>query len=107
MINFRIIHADDDRTEGQPTFKMQRRTRRFGGGCLVQIIGLILWGVGAVVFDIVGLIAGFVVAVGFIVLGAAMAAYFSCGRCGNPVADKDVRMCPTCGALLKPPGLFG
>jgi hypothetical protein len=58
-----------------------------GGGCLVQLIGLI-----ALFFFPIGTLFG----IGLFFAGSAMSRKWRCSSCGNPIADKYVSICPTC-----------
>lgn len=88
-----------------------------GVGALVQLLGLaLLFGFGFLGYqadrNILGqfeatgkffmfLIIGFVLCVVCMMIGSRLAKKFSCGHCGNPVAGKDVRLCPTCQMNLR------
>ncbi len=78
-----------------------------GVGALVQAVGLILFLFGlftalsglGIPFILAGLVA--------LVLGGRMAIKTVCSECRNPVADKNVNMCPVCKVELeKPKGDF-
>lgn len=81
--------------------KRERKSEVAGAGCLVQGVGLLLpvagffiWFVpGALLFGLIGLL--------LLVVGGRMALKYVCGNCKNPLADKAVRMCPTCRAELR------
>lgn len=70
-----------------------------GAGCAIQGLGLLapLLGLlaGAAGF-VIGLLAMFAL----LILGSVKSKRWICGNCKNPLADKGVRMCPTCRADL-------
>lgn len=66
-----------------------------GEGCLIQGFGVLLFLVSWVLGPAGGLV-GFVVMLVFLSVGSAKAKKYLCGNCGNPLASKEVRMCPTC-----------
>ena len=67
--------------------QLQRRIGA-GAGLFIEVLGFFTlffffpWGI------IIGIV--------FMLTGARMRRGWRCGKCGNPVADKYVRMCPTC-----------
>lgn len=58
-----------------------------GGGCLVQLIGVVL-----LFFFPLGTFLGACLLVG----GSIMSRKWRCSSCGNPVIDNQVQICPTC-----------
>lgn len=66
--------------------KIVAKTEFAGAGALVQLIGIIAC------FTVVGIIVG----IPMFIVGTKMSNKFTCGECGNPLADKNVRMCPVC-----------
>ncbi|MFW5909187.1 MAG: hypothetical protein ACOCUM_00295 [Thiohalospira sp.] len=85
---------------------IQKKSEFAGGGALVQLIGLLIFTASFAAFP-VGPVLGFFVMLGFLVIGSRMSQKLVCGNCKNPVASKDVTKCPSCGADLEPPGIFG
>jgi len=83
-----------------------------GSGCLVMLLG---WAIAALLAFVVlpipvtgkegsityGQILGLIVLIAFIVQGRKMGTKWKCGKCGNPIADKSVKICPTCKAHLE------
>jgi hypothetical protein len=70
-----------------------------GAGCAIQGLGLLAPVVGLLAGP-VGFTAGLLVMVALFIVGSAKSKRWICGNCRNPLADKGVRMCPTCRADL-------
>jgi hypothetical protein len=70
--------------------KIVAKTEFAGAGALVQLIGIIAC------FTVVGIIVG----IPLLIVGSNMSKKFTCGECGNRLADKNVRMCPVCKVQL-------
>jgi hypothetical protein len=66
------------------------KTKITNGGVLIQVVGLVLL---FVAFPI-GLVLGFII----IVLGGRVARQAICSECRNPLAGKQVKICPVCKA---------
>jgi len=71
-----------------------------GIGCALQGLALLApfllgatWGAG-------GVLVGIPAAIALWTLGSRHALTWRCGRCRNPLASADVRICPSCGAAL-------
>lgn len=98
----------------------------FGTGCLIQLLGLALPVVGFVLGamlgsalgdrtlgnvglvlgasgGLIGAAAGLLGMVALLIVGSQKARFWRCTNCMNRVIDKQVRLCPTCHAPLKPP----
>ena len=71
--------------------KRKRKTEMAGVGCLIQAIGL-----AALFFFPIGTFIGVVL----LIYGSMKSVYLVCSNCGNRLADKNVKMCPTCKASL-------
>lgn len=71
--------------------KVRTEYQSAGAGCLLQLLGLgIVW-----VFPI-GTVLGIV-----LFLGGSMASRrFVCSNCRNRLTDRQVKVCPTCGATF-------
>jgi len=79
--------------------RLEKKSEVAGIGCVVQAIGLLFPFVGALGGE-VGVVVGVVVMLAFLVYGSHLSAKWVCGNCKNPVAGRDVRVCPTCRANL-------
>lgn len=80
-----------------------------GVGSLVQFLGLLAL-LAAACFGylmgqtLAGVVVGVVGVVGcicLIVIGSEMSKKSICGNCGNPLASKHVRLCPTCKSPIE------
>ncbi len=102
-------HMDEqsDVTPSQSTAELKRYSEMAGTGCLLQLLGLLAPFLLGAFAGAIGVIIGVIMLVVLLLMGSRAAIKFKCGNCGNPVADKDVKMCPTCRAnLRKPATLF-
>ena len=88
-------------TPAQPTAELKRYSEVAGTGCLLQLLGLIAPFLLGAVMGPIGIVFGVILLVVLLLVGSRAAIKFKCGNCGNPVADKDVTMCPTCRATLR------
>ena len=71
---------------------IKTKSEFIGSGCLVQLIGLcIIW-----IFPI-----GTVIGILLLLLGSRLSLKYQCSQCGNPVADKKVKLCPACNASFR------
>lgn len=74
------------------TGSVKTKTESLGSGCLVQGIGLCviwIWPFGTVI--------GLVLLAG----GSIMARKRICSECGNPISNRQVKLCPHCGVILQ------
>lgn len=76
--------------------KIESKTERAGAGCLVQGLGLLLMVSG---FFTLGI--GFIIGLVLLVAGGRMALKTICSECGNPIANKSVKVCPACKTHFK------
>lgn len=83
------------------TARVRKRGNLVGGGCFVQLLGVLLGALAFFLVPVVGLITGPLLFISMFFWGSQMAKSFECSNCGNPVASKRVRLCPTCGAQLR------
>lgn len=86
----------DQKTAGNTTRKPFMRPVskcEFAGvGCVVQGLALIvIW------FFPIGTLLG----IGLIILGSIMSKKWICPQCKNPLASKDVKVCPACQASFQ------
>jgi hypothetical protein len=83
-----------------------RKVEFAGIGNLVQFLGL-LGAIASTYFGYAlgsagtGLVIGLVGCVCLFVVGSEMSKKYVCGSCGNPLASKHVRICPTCKAQIE------
>ena len=77
------------------------RVNHFTGiGCALQGLALLApFALGAA-WGAAGVLVGIPVAIAFWTVGSKHAVSWRCGRCKNPLASDDVRICPSCGAAL-------
>jgi len=85
--------------EGAVKFAEKKKKTQFAGtGCIVQGLGLIapfvLWAMAG----IMGVVIGILIFVILFFVGSAASSKWICDNCGNPLADKQVKICPTCRA---------
>lgn len=75
-----------------------------GTGCLVQGLGFVVAPVVAwlavLAVGPVGLAAGLLTVLGFLLAGRSVGQKLICGACQNPVTSREVRVCPTCKSVL-------
>lgn len=73
---------------------LEKNTKGGFSGALLLLVGIVLlfvWPFGT----IIGII--------LIIVGANIGNGYRCGDCGNKIDSKQVKMCPTCKALLSHP----
>lgn len=87
--------------ETTQTARRERVSSFAGVGCAIQAFGLAAPVVLYVLFQEPGAIIGIVVMIGLFVKGSSMAVNWRCGHCRNPLASKDVMLCPVCKVKLK------
>lgn len=79
--------------------KRKRGSEFVGVGCLLQGLGLLIilgsFATGP------GILLGIPLGIILLVAGGRKAIIWRCGHCGNRLADKKVKICPTCHAILK------
>jgi hypothetical protein len=80
--------------------KRERVTSFVGVGCLIQAAALFAPFVLYVVAGVLGAAFGAVLMIVLFVIGSNKAISWRCGGCKNPVASKDVAVCPVCRATL-------
>lgn len=73
------------------TANIKTKSEFIGVGCLVQFVGLVL-----LFFFPVGTIMG----VFLLIIGGRLAIKNICSECGNNVANKKVKVCPSCQATF-------
>lgn len=80
---------------------VHERVNHFTGiGCLLQGLALLTpFALGAA-WGTAGVLVGIPAAIVLWSVGSRYALAWRCGRCKNPLASADVRICPSCGAAL-------
>lgn len=78
------------------TAKKKAKSEMVGEGCLLQGVALLLPVAGGAFAGTIGLAGGLVGGIVLFISGSAKSKKWICGNCGNPIANKDVMMCPTC-----------
>jgi hypothetical protein len=77
------------------------RVNHFTGiGCLLQGLALLAPFAFGAAWGATGVLVGIPVAIALWTVGSRCAVTWRCGRCKNPLASADVRICPSCGATL-------
>lgn len=86
--------------------KLVQKSEVAGTGCLIQAAGVALgflslcgFALGAAV-GFIGLFTFGIMAIVLIAYGSTRATRFECGCCNNPLSNGDVRLCPSCQAVL-------
>ena len=79
---------------------IQRRSEFAGVGCVLQGLGLLSPFLGWMVLGVFGAFLGVIAMLGLLLYGSRRAFTYVCGHCHNPVAGRDVRICPVCHAEL-------
>ena len=78
-----------------------RREKNFditGGGCLIQVLGLLAPFVVSAFLGFIGGAIGMVLLVVMFIIGAAKNTKWICSNCKNPVDSDEIDLCATCGA---------
>lgn len=79
----------------------KKKSEMAGPGCLVQAIGLLMPFVGWYFASMIGAIIGGAIMLAMLLVGSRMALKWICPECNNPVASKNVRICPACQARFE------
>jgi len=87
-------------SKGQVNAVRERKSELIGVGCFVQGFGLLAPFVLGALLGFAGAVIGTVVLVLLLLVGSRMALKWRCGSCKNPIAGKDVQICPVCRANL-------
>lgn len=82
------------------TAKRERKSEFAGVGCVIQGAGLLAPFIGALA-GTAGFAIGLVIMLALLVAGSMKSSKWVCGHCRNPLATKDVRICPACRATLE------
>jgi hypothetical protein len=77
-----------------------KKTKTFSKGCAVQALALLLPFIGAI-GGRAGSVIGTVLMVVFVFVGWKMSTTWFCGACGKPIANRKVKVCPSCQAKFK------
>ena len=89
--------------------KRERVSSFVGAGCLIQAAGflaplVLYWVFGFIAGasgQMFGLVIGLILLAVMFIYGSRKASLWRCGNCKNPIASKDVNMCPVCRATLR------
>jgi hypothetical protein len=84
----------------QVVAKREKATQFVGVGCLIQAIGLPAPFIGLLA-GVPGFIAGLILMLILFFVGSSKSVSWRCGNCKNPIANAQVKLCPTCKAQLK------
>lgn len=84
-----------------PVVHRERVTSFVGTGCAIQGLGIAAPFILGFMFGSGGTAVGAVIFVVLLFVGSAKAISWRCGACKNPLAGKEVRMCPTCGSTFE------
>lgn len=84
-----------------PTARRERKSEFAGVGCVIQGLGLLSPFVLGALLGAVGAVIGVIMLVALFFLGSAKSSRWVCGHCKNPIASKDVQICPVCKANLQ------
>jgi len=76
----------------------KKKSEVVGVGCLVQGIGLVAPFFLYELMGYDGVVIGLLLMVVLLLIGSRMALKWICPACGNPVAFKNVKVCPSCRA---------
>jgi hypothetical protein len=77
---------------------IKKKNEFAGVGALIQLLGLASPFVLGVVGGLPGIVVGLILMVILFGVGSAKSQKLYCSDCGNPVADKNVKMCAVCKA---------
>jgi hypothetical protein len=83
------------------TAKRERVSSIAGAGCAIQALGLLCPAVLWAMFGVGGAAIGLIPMIALFLVGSAKAMSWRCGSCKNPIASKEVSVCPTCRAELR------
>ena len=87
--------------EQQIQAKRERKGELIGIGCFVQGAGLVAPFILGSLFGSGGTLIGVVLLVLLLLVGSRLALKWRCGNCKNPIAGKEVQVCPVCKASLR------
>ncbi len=76
--------------------KPTRKTEFAGVGCLIQGCALLAPVLGGALLGSLGVTIGIVAAIPLFLIGSSKSAVWTCSECRNPVAGKQVKVCPAC-----------
>ena len=74
----------------------KKKSELVGIGCLVQGVGLLSPFILYEVIGSMGIAVGLVLMIVLLLIGSRMALKWICPECKNPLASKDVMVCPSC-----------
>jgi hypothetical protein len=83
----------------QPPTRVEAKSEFIGSGCAIQALALVIpWPFALI--GVEGFLLGLALALVLFIVGSAKSKSYRCSACKNPVATKDVRMCPACKSPL-------
>lgn len=85
----------------QTVAKRLAKYETVGVGCFIQGAGLLAPIILGFFAGIIGIIIGLVIGIILFLVGSAKSKKWICSNCKNPLADKDVKLCPACKAQLE------
>ena len=80
----------------EAALRPKKKSDVVGAGCLVQGVGLLS---PLILYEVIGIMGGaigLVLMVVLLLIGSRLALKWVCPECNNPLASKDVRVCPAC-----------
>jgi DNA-directed RNA polymerase subunit RPC12/RpoP len=76
---------------------IKKRSSTFGGGCLIQLVGVVCLLLAVVTAPtIIGLVIFGVLGVALLIYGSGLANWFECSACGSKISNMKVSVCPSC-----------
>lgn len=81
----------------EKTAKKRKKTELIGKGCLIQLIGIILF-ILSFALGPVGIVLGGILLLALLVMGSRQSIKWTCSNCGTVLLNKKVTECPGCHA---------
>ena len=78
--------------------KPKKTTEMVGIGCVVQGLGLVMPFLGYTIAGVTGAVVGIFLLIPLLIIGGRQAIKWICPNCNNPIASKQVKVCPACHA---------
>lgn len=79
-----------------------RRSEFAGRGAAIQLLGLVAPVIGWALLGVIGATVGALVLLILLIVGSVQSRVHLCSECRNQVRARSVRVCPACGAKLRP-----
>jgi len=77
---------------------VKKKSDFVGPGAAVQLLGIVLPIALGFMAGPAGAVVGILAGIMLLIIGGRMAILWTCGKCGNKLTSKQVKICPTCGA---------